>query len=53
MDDIPPVDSIVLEAEGASTPIVRDELGRSPAELTSTIPIVSGITTREDQKVAP
>ena len=50
-----PVDSMmdVLEAGGGSTPFVLDELGRSPAKLTTTIPSASGITTWEDQMVAP
>ena len=42
----------ILKARG-STPFVLDELGRSPAALTTTIRSASEIATREDQEVPP
>ena len=42
----------VLKARGSTT-FILDELGRSPAALTTTIPRASEITTRVDQEVPP
>jgi hypothetical protein len=41
-----------LEAAGA-TPFVLDELGRSPTELTASVPNANGITTGKDEKMIP